>query len=75
MDIVAPDSETAVAYMFHFVYLISISKHGPTFCYDIFDHVLIRRFQSELSFLRAEEKVLLQMLLFQSCTLPIFTIV
>ena len=29
MDIVAADSETTV---FHFVYLISISKHGPAFC-------------------------------------------
>ena len=75
MDIVTADSETTVAYMFHFIYVISVSKQGSTLCYDIFDHVLIHRFQFELSFLRAEVKALLQTLLSQSRPLPTFTIV
>lgn len=41
MEVVAADSETTVAYMFHFVYFIPISQCGPTLCYGIFDHVLI----------------------------------
>lgn len=74
-DIVTADSETTVAYMFHLSNLFPFQNTGPLLCYDVFDHVLIHRFQFELSFLRAEVKVLLQMLLSQSCPLPIFTIV
>lgn len=69
------DSETTVAYMFHLSNLFPFQKWAHFFVLRCFWSCADSYVPVWTFFLRAEVKVLLQMLLSQSCPLPIFTIV